>query len=589
MKVFLIVLFSVLITSCSNISLETDPIIVKTIRNGEVLSEGDTFDITFLKSSDSVLVNPTSAKIEISYNNSRSLGDNEFQDVDPINFDLDFIQNEEVSPTFKISSDFKNGLYSLFVNIYEDDEIISSFNSQFIVYSGELRGDVVGIFPNKNLYSKSVAILESKIHHDISIDPYLVWKLDGTIIKEGYLSQGVNKLLWDTEELYGFIDISLDLLPYKLDDVTHPSRNSVNFSFIVNPLYKSLYSEADLSPYYKSLFFNGNYYDELNKDLYIENYGEKLPNYVDRFYGMTTGPSRGFKSNDSIFPVDKVSGDLLNFSVILDFMPLLPDDGNIFTTQYKNLINRLYIENGSILHSFGYTDDISSEILGIVDINDPQHLVISFIRSPNGYKVLYYLDGELIRESFWEFSLTELNDGVFDSFIFGGDMDFSGASTLVDTFNVYYLDEQANNNIYPDNYSDSIPEKESYIVLEGFNSVTLPQNFSGNGSIDGEILSMAAGSILSFSEILFDDIDSKINIKVLGDSRYTLALYNDDVVVYEGELVGESTLSLIGRSLYIDSTLVTEVTSNYNRFDVKAIDSCSIDSLFLESIGNTVE
>ena len=49
------------------------------------------------------------------------------------------------------------------------------------------------------------------------------------------------------------------------------------------------------------MFFNGNYIDELDKELEITQVLQMKPNILNSYYGMELGPERGFTIDDSIF------------------------------------------------------------------------------------------------------------------------------------------------------------------------------------------------------------------------------------------------------------------------------------------------
>ena len=51
---------------------------------------------------------------------------------------------------FEITDDFEDGLYELFVDVYDKEDIVANYNSEFVVYSGELTGVITSLYPSKD-------------------------------------------------------------------------------------------------------------------------------------------------------------------------------------------------------------------------------------------------------------------------------------------------------------------------------------------------------------------------------------------------------------------------------------------------------
>lgn len=579
MKRILILIISITIISCSNLSLETEPIIVDAIDHGKIFQVGDTFDISFNKSSDSVIVNPTRATVNIVYQNdsSRDIFNTEIY-IEPLEFRIDI--KKTPNPQFKITSDFAQGLYYLLVTVYENDSIISEYESEFIVYSGELHGEVYSLSPSKDLYTNSMVILESRISNEDSIDPYLIWKFEDTVLHEGYLSEGSDRVIWDTSDSYGFIDIKLEMFPYRLNDRLIESEKYVNFSFIVNPIYKALFDDITLSPYSKAMYFNGNYIDELDKELELTQYIQMKPNVLDNYYGMELGSDRGFTIDESIFPSDSEIETNLSFSLIMDFMPILLNSGSILKTTNTDNSMSLYVKDGILKHSFGLTEHETTSIdISEISSLDPIHLVISFIKLDGGYKLLYYLGGELRTETFWILDGDEIDpsSSLFNSTTLGGAEDIEGFSAIIDTFKIYYKDLNGMNNIYPNNLKDHLGIRNQYKVLEGFNSLYNPLNLIGEGIVDGEYLVMAENSTLDYSEILTPDEDYTVEILASIESNYTLSIFDESGTKIDRIISGNCSFKKVGNSLFINDEKILEPIAEYTGFKLESLNSVKLD------------
>ncbi len=575
MKRILILLISITIISCSNLSLETEPIIVNAVDHGKIFRTGDTFDISFNKSSDSVIVNPTRATVIIVYQNNNSLEiDNTEITIEPKEYEIDL--KETPNPQFRITSDLEQGLYSLLVTVYENDSIISEYESEFIVYSGELHGEVYSLSPSKDLYTNSMVILESKISHEDSIDPYLIWKFEDTVFHEGYLSEGADRVIWDTADRYGFMDIKLEMFPYRLNDILIESEKYVNFSFIINPIYKALFDDITLSPYSKAMYFNGNYIDELNKELEITQNLQMKPNILNNYYGMELGPDSWFTIDESIFPMDSETEETLSFSVIMDFMPILINNGSILKTSNNGNSMSLFVQDGVLKHSFGLTENETTTIdIKQISALTPIHLVISFIKFDGGYKLLYYSGGELLTESFWILNESESNLSVQSI----GSTTVGGFSSIIDSFEIYYNDLNDLNNIYPNHLKDRLGIRDQYKILDGFNSLYNPVNLIGDGISDGEYLLMSENTTLDYTNILNPSEDYTVEITASIESNYILSIFNESGTVINRMISGFSSFKKVGNTLFINDEKVLGPIPDYTGFKLDSLSSVKLDSI----------
>lgn len=588
MKGFIIFLLIISALSCSNLSLETDSIIVEVLNNGHVLSTGDFFDITFRKSSESVVVQPTSADVTIEYITDESSFKSIGSVVEPLEVYIDIL--ETPNPQFQITSDFQEGLYSIDVTVFENDDVISEYNSEFIVYSGILSGEVSTVYPLDNIYTDSKVILESQIIHDDYIDPYLIWSIDDEIISEGYLSDGYNSIIWDTEQRYGFMDINLNLFPYKLNDVTSSSENVVDFSFVINPLDSDLYNAELLSRYSKLLYFNGNYIDEIDRYLHIDKYGDPSPKLFNLFYGMEIGEELGFITYDSIIPVDVETGLLMSFSMIIDIQPLGLVGGSIFNNNHGDLISNLFIEDGIIKHRFS-SNGVDFEIVEIVEVNleSSSNIVVSFVKISEGYNLFYYIDGELITTGLWLIPESYISDEQSDNYSFevGGSTQTIGFSAIIDNIKIYNKDSSGNNNVYSDLNSDFLGH-DSYVLVDGFNSIYNPLNFVGTGFSDGETLTMGSGSHITYQDILPIDKDYIFTIEC-ESSQYILRIFADEENSYEELLSGDVSIKKRGTNLFVDDKMIELWDNNRNDFTITAVDITTLDALTIVSMDRIIE
>ncbi|MGL1891149.1 MAG: hypothetical protein OCD02_05945 [Spirochaetaceae bacterium] len=451
-RICLLAISVILISSCGNLSLDTDSVIVDSIDPGQVLTIGDVFDISLTKSSDSVIVDLTSAIVKITPLDHNNMN-NEFRET--LEYDIDL--EEYPNPKFEVTTDFQDGLYNIQITVYDNDSIASEYEAEFIVYSGFLSGSVFGLHPSLYLYTNSKVLLESEVTYSEYIDPYLVWSFEDEVFFEGYLSDGTNSAVWDTLDRVGFIDIKLELYPYKLESYVE-SNIYVNFSFVINPIMVELSLSQNYENEFKVLYFNGNYIDEVNKELEIYSYGETNPMLVQDFYGMEINSDQGFLSDDSLFPfdpidngIDPIDNSIKDFSILLDFIPLNSNDGSIIYNEHGNYTFSLFSQDGFLKNSIT-SSDINSEVVDIVKLIEGQsiNLIINFSLIETGFSIDYYIDSILVNSSELIIDNNLLVDEPFSrSIIVGGYSDTIGFNAVLDTLQVsnYLLIDLNDSNI----------------------------------------------------------------------------------------------------------------------------------------------
>lgn len=577
MKWVSIVVFSIAVISCRNVTLEKEPLIIESIKDGQVLSAGDIFDISIDMTSDSSGVVPTSTKVLIKRITDSS---RDVDEVLPIELEVDL--NENPDPQFKITEDFEDGLYNLTIQVFDEDELISEKVTEFIIYTGLLRGDVVASYPSK-LYTDSKVILKVRVIKDTELDPYLVWRSDNKVLKKGYLSEGLDSVIWDSGDVVGFNSVRVYFYPFKLSDGSILSDKYADFSILVNPVDKTLYSRGLLGSYYKSLYFNGNYIDENRKTLIINNTGELYPELRGEFYGVSIEEDRGFSVNDSLIPVGE--NGFLSFSLILDSLFNDSNDGVFLRNSHGAFDFNMEMDNGELINSF-YWNDIKFKTINVANLETdiPVKVNTTFIANEEGFDLLYYVDGNFVKRDVVLLSPEQLKSYISDE----RELKVLGSSLLLDSLKVYYMDSRNQNNIYPDNIADRNSDMSGYILSEGFNSIVTPLNVDGDSSIDGEILSLEPGSTIDYSDLFPDTNDFTLEVVTSEGSIYQLVLIGAEEEK-KLELSGSFVLKKRNNSLLLNDRLLRNWSSNVSGFKIISENNVLLDSITLISRDITLE
>ena len=583
------VLISVLIVSCSDLTLATDPLVIETIDDGQTLSVGDDFSISINKSNSSSDINPTTATVQIIYkNNLRDIND---EDVQPLFFDVDLLETPE--PSFEITSDLKEGVYDLLVYIYDGDTIISEKKSEFIIFSGNLSASASSISPVKGLYTESVAILKSNIDYINYIDPYLIWRYKDSILYQGYLSEGADSILWSSGAFPGFYTVRLDIFPYKLKSSLILSGNYVEFPVLVNPLSSNLYPDIEFQEYSHLLLFNGNYIDEKNKDIIATISDSRVPRILNGFYGMEFMDNRGFSVNRSLMAKDEESGEYKNFSIILDYKVVRNDNGYLLRNRDGEFGFDYYIDDGVLRNRFFWGSSILADFdITPVVIDSTSRFTVSYISNETGFDLLYYSNGSLVK--IYKLILTDeqLNTSLSNigHYTVGGTPDSLSCSVILDTLKVYTTSSNGGSDIYPDNLLDSLgsSQNKDIIYATGFNTLSLPNEFVGSGSIDGEILSMDKDSSLVYENLLEKQSSYSIFLDVVGTNPYLISFFNNDSYISK-TISGNLEISRNEDSVLINGEVFLGWEASLVGLKIEPEESLQLDSLVVLSVDRVIE
>lgn len=564
MKRLFYLLLSLLIISCSDLILETDSVEVQTIKSGEVLRVGDNFQIVLVESSDTITANPSSLEILFSHiNGSRDTLN------DPIEVSVDLGENPE--PSFLISDDFEDGLYRVDITVYDTDTILTEYSADFFVYSGDFSGQIKNVYPLKDLYTDSAVILESQISID-EVDPYLIWRFGDEILREGYLSDGLDTIIWNSADNFGFVNIRLDIYPYWIDNQDILSSFYIEFPFVVNSISTTLVDTEILSQYGSYFQFNGNYIDEVNKELDISVIGELKPSIINEIYGMSFDTTRGYSRSVGLLPQE-------HFSLITRFVVESLEDGFVFQSWLGDINLTLRLESGSLIHDLSVAglSESGGDTISYMDSGEVYDLQVNYILMESRYRYFIYLDGELMTEGISSEISTLVGDEEESSegVVVGSSDSGLGANFLLDLLMVYNYDINGSSNILSVYESDAA-------YFNSFQSAYLPANYTGEGYVTGEVLVMKADDEFTIDLILNNsDFDMMFNGENL-----------DLIVNFGGLEINITSSGMIkrrGDALFLDETKIEGFTLDIENIIILAQSESQIDSITVDLMDLGIE
>lgn len=561
---YILILLLLVFSSCSNLTLEKDQLEIKALSDGSQLTVGDSFVVSIDNKSSDVV--PTKMDIKIVNIDTKSRN---ISDIEPIITTLDLTKFSEAE--LIIDKDFTDGLYQMEVTVSDNIDIVKVEKIEFSVFSGQILKEVIGVLPSKGLYTNSKVLLQSKILSN-DVDPYLIWSYDDEIIEEGYLSKGLDSIIWDTEQYLGFNEIKLELFPYKFTNYT-TSKDYILFSTVVNNLENDLFDQEN---YYSTYLFNGNYIDEEDKLLTVETIGETIPKVEEGFYGLQFNSQTGFSAPKSFIPYNR--SNILHNSLVIELYHLNSDNGNIIVDSLNGLETSLYVKNKEVRFKLVNQEiEILDLNLYYLDKNRNNKIVISTVVNDENFTFLFYVNGYLVDRRDVKLSLDVSNATQTGSLAIGG-LEGDGAEFIMDSLMVYYKEilEEERNNIYQDVFYDKYGE---YTLGSGFNSLFVPDEVKGVASIDGEILTLEKDSSIDLYNYLGDLENYTLDIEFASAGGYNLSFTSNDISETI-KLVSNLNLKRRGSDIFVNGE---KYTIESNKINIVALDVVMVDSIVVQT------
>ena len=127
-----------------------------------------------------------------------------------------------ILPSFSINDEIKLGPYIMVFEVLGRNQALISKNEKSIYYMGGEDFQISDInaylpafsLPSHFIPPETVVLLEAVIAAGENLDPYIFWYNGRSIIAEGKLSDGANRILWQLPPETGFQNIRADVIPF---------------------------------------------------------------------------------------------------------------------------------------------------------------------------------------------------------------------------------------------------------------------------------------------------------------------------------------------------------------------------------------
>jgi hypothetical protein len=427
---------------------------------------------------------------------------------------------EEV-PGISLPEEMEEGLYTLVYRLYDlDEELVKEEKVPFFYVTGEYDIKSVRSYPT-TVEPASQMLFIAEVLVPAGRNPYMRWKLDDTVLMEGYVSEGAASFTWVAPEIEGIYSITAELYPvYPEAEVLFSSQTAISTEVYVTKEPKIERGEFQPEEQFYSLFhFRGNAVDSgtRTEDAEAVPFGTPELRVDGDLFGYYLDGASGFTVDGLIIPAE--DGRLLPFSLL---MLSKPDEQRGEATVFSagasaggEEIALTADETGTYRLVFRRGEEVSLT-------SAPPRPLAEYISpgSGEGLKLIVSVVPELIegRERFtflWYvnenlvfvdrgYTNFPVDSGEWESTI-GGEQGFAG---LVDEFGIYFNEEEEVH-IIREVYRREMYERygNDLRLAEGFDSAELPDEFQ----VDGEAHLESGNLILDpGAELIFPPLKARL-------------------------------------------------------------------------------
>ncbi len=428
-----------------------DDFIIDSIEEGSVLKRGD--EITVALVYEEGVYNPESLEIVLVDQDEEIVGSTVLSGTD-LTDPLPPVSLPEIEP----------GCYTLRYIVKSGEEVISEEAFPFFYTDEDFFIQGISVYPPVILTGGS-CLLQAELRLPESADPFLRWSMDETLICEGFLHEGADRIEWQAPENTGVYVISLELYPFGQGySEFYDFRSTVSHQAKVYVGDKQATAKGDLVPEdcYISLFhLRGSLQDSGTEgdDGELAEIGEPGLDIREGVFGYYLDGLSGFEADRCLIPAaDTALPFSVTFTFLLEreqrereFFSVLDNSGKpvfrLFTDATGELFLYMAPETGSARVSSGLSGN---------ELESVKELTVSVIPNDTGTLVQWFADGIFIGSTVVPFVFHLEESADYTSIIGwdgGGDGNGDGGGVggftgLLDEFGVYVCYE--NGKAFPD-------------------------------------------------------------------------------------------------------------------------------------------
>jgi len=405
-----------------------DDFIIDSIEEGSVLKSGD--EITVALVYEEGVYNPESLEIVLVDQDEEIVGSTVLSGTD-LTDPIPPVSLPEIEP----------GYYTVRYIVKSGEEVISEEAFPFFYTDEDFSIQGISVYPPVILTGGS-CLLQAELQLPESADPFLRWSMDETLICEGFLREGADRIEWQAPENTGVYVISLELYPFGQGySDFYNFRSTVFHQAKVYVGDKQATAKGDLIPEdcYISLFhLKGSLQDSGTQGDGVEltEIGEPGLDIREGVFGYYLDGLSGFEAGRCLIPAaDTAIPFSVTFTFLLEgeqsereFFSVLKNFGEPVFRLFTDVTGELFLDMSTEAGRAHVPSGLSGAELEYV-----KELTVSVIPNDTGTLVQWFADGIFIGSTAQPFVFS-LEESADYTSIIGGDGGFTG---LLDEFGIY--------------------------------------------------------------------------------------------------------------------------------------------------------
>ena len=414
-----ILLFLISCNDVSDFLFETDQTIqIRSIDNGSLFKGGEAFPVTIYF--DGAVI-PEEMSVAVFDDQGVSWGET----LIPI----PLVEDEYITSLI-IPNDLPQGKYTFHIRVFENEQELLFEEVVLFKTDDDFSIDQLFSLPHETQPGKDV-LIKAEVRAPGNVDPFLRWTLDNTILKEGYLSEGLDTLHWIASEVNGLYKIRLEIFPESCDSSFLSSVFSETEIVVTD---QPLIEKNKLTPSddYSLLFhFSGDYLPEDDSAFETTVSGELQIETINNNLGYSFSDNNGLLVMGDIIPQDQ--GKITPFS-INGRIALLNElkGGNLLSIaeDSKPLLSLAINDFGNLVFTF-----LGHESVSLFSINELTDFTVHVIPIDDSVEIHWYFNGNNGGHDTFENFERFISEDQLASI--GGNDDFISADLFIDELGIF--------------------------------------------------------------------------------------------------------------------------------------------------------
>ena len=382
------------------------------------------------------------------------------------------------------------GMYILELNLYSGESVVKSQKRNF--FYTEKDYDIQGItsYP-PNIGLESMVLLTAQLNVPEETDPFLRWSMGSDLLKKGYLSEGLDSILWTAPEESGVYNIKVELFPVgpkSGESYTFPSARSVAAEIFVSN-HQILPSDHMMpeESYYSLMHMNGSKEVLRNGKVVsypVEEIGKPQLVPHNESFGFVFENGEGFRWNGNLLPISENVTSPFSFHINMETDTLEPDTAIVRSVDESG--NGLTFGTNELGRMMAFFTNSTETVEINSGVEYPQsglhEIVLSVVPRENSFLSVWYLDGIEISRSESDVSLPELP--IQKTTTIGGVKGFSG---FINELGVYNRDGELPSTD-PEVYIRNVKKEygDKLIHVNGFDGLGLPDGYTAGEHVEAQ-------------------------------------------------------------------------------------------------------